>query len=315
MKIAILDDYQDLALRIADWSVLEGAEITVFNDTISDESALVARLKPFAAIAAMRERTPFPRSLLESLPNLKLLVTTGMRNASIDLEAAAELGITVSGTGGVAHPTAELTWGLILALCRSIPVEHEAMRQGGWQTTLGLDLKGRTLGVIGLGRLGSQVAKVGNAFGMNVVAWSENLTAERAAECGATLLEKEALVSTADIITLHLVLSERSRGTIGPRELALMKPTAVLINTSRGPIIEQWALVSALKENLIAGAALDVYDEEPLAPDHPLRSLSDVVLTPHLGYVTEATYETFYLEMVEDIAAFMAGKPIRVLQG
>ena len=313
MKIAILDDYQDLALRIADWSVLEGAEITVFNDTISDESALVARLESFAVIGAMRERTPFPRSLQEKLPNLELLVTTGMRNASIDLEAAAELDITVSGTGGVGHPTAELTWGLILALCRSIPLEHEAMRRGGWQTTLGLDLKDRTLGVIGLGRLGSQVARVGNAFGMNVVAWSENLTAERAAECGATLLDKETLVSTADVITLHLVLSERSRGTIGPRELALMKPTAVLINTSRGPIVEQWALVSALKENLIAGAALDVYDEEPLAPDHPLRSLPDVVLTPHLGYVTEATYETFYPEMVEAIAAFMAGSPIRVL--
>jgi phosphoglycerate dehydrogenase-like enzyme len=314
-KIAILDDYQNVARTMADWSQLPAdAQLTVFNDHLEDAAALIERLQDFQIICAMRERTPFPRRLLERLPALKLLVTAGMSNASIDLWAADELGITVCGTGSPGHATAELTWGLILALARNIPWEERALRAGRWQTTLGHDLHGKTLGVIGLGRLGSKVARIGQAFGMPIVAWSQNLTAARAAECGATPLGKDELLQQADIVTLHLRLSERTRGLIAARELALMKPTAWLINTSRGPIVEEAALIAALHSGTIAGAALDVYDREPLPAEHPLLRLPNIVLTPHIGFVTEETYRVFYREMLEDILAYLQGAPVRVLK-
>lgn len=313
VRIAVLDDYQGVASEYADWSGLPGASVTFFHDTLPGEDAVVARLEAFPIVVAMRERTPFPRSTLERLPNLRLLVTTGMRNASIDLDAASEQGVTVCGTASLGYPAAELTWGLILALCRRIPQEHQSVRDGGWQTTVGVGLAGKTLGVIGLGRLGGYVARVGLAFGMEVVAWSANLTEERAAEVGARRVEKAELLSAADVVTIHLVLSNRTRGLIGAEELALMAPTSLLVNTSRGPIVDEAVLVDALRAGRIAGAALDVYDREPLSPDHPLLSLDDVVLTPHLGYVTEENYRLFYREAVEDTAAFLRGAPIRVL--
>jgi phosphoglycerate dehydrogenase-like enzyme len=252
----------------------------------------------------MRERTPFPRERLERLPNLKLLVTTGMGNAAIDTEAARELGITVAGTGGTPTHTAELTWGLILALARHIPDEDRAVRAGGWQHTVGFELAGRTLGVIGLGRLGSQVARIGEAFGMNVIAWSQNMD---------TPLTKEELLRRADVVTIHVRLSERTTGLIGADELALMKRTAYLINTSRGPIVDEDALLAALRDGQIAGAGLDTYDIEPLPADHPLRSAPNTVLTPHVGYVTDASYARFYEDAVEDIAAWLRGEPIRLI--
>ncbi|MGZ6734661.1 MAG: D-2-hydroxyacid dehydrogenase family protein, partial [Nocardioides sp.] len=274
---------------------------------------LVDRLAPFDVVVAMRERTPFPRAVLERLPNLRLLVTTGMRNKSIDVAAALERGIVVSGTGSQATATAELTWGLILAVLRHIPEEDAAVRAGGWQHTIGGDLAGARLGVVGLGRLGSQVAKVGQAFGMDVVAWSQNLTDERAAEHGVRRVEREELFATADVVTVHLLWSRRTRGLIGAADLALMKPTSIFINTSRGPIVQEQALIAALWHGSIAGAGIDVYDREPLPPDHPLRTLPRTVLTPHLGYVTRGTYEVFYREAVEDIAAWLSGAPIRML--
>jgi phosphoglycerate dehydrogenase-like enzyme len=289
--------------------------VHVFRDHLADQGALVDRLKEFEIVVAMRERTPFPRSLLERLPRLKLLITTGMRNASIDIKAAADRGITVCGTGGVGSPTAELTWGLILALLRRIPQEDRATRAGQWQVSLGVGLRDKVLGMIGLGNLGSQVATVGKAFQMQVLAWSQNLTAERAAQFGATLVTKDELLSRADIVTIHLVLSERTRRLLGARELALMKPTAYLINTSRGPIVEEQALVEALEKKTIAGAALDVYDEEPLPLDHPLRRLENTVITPHVGYVTAEGYRVFYGHAVEDIQAFLRGQPVRVIKG
>jgi phosphoglycerate dehydrogenase-like enzyme len=261
----------------------------------------------------MRERTPFRRQLLERLPNLRLLVTTGMRNKSIDVGAAGELGITVCGTGTGATPTVELTWGLILATLRHIPQEDAAMRAGGWQLTLGGDLAGARLGVIGLGRIGSQVARIGAAFGMDVVAWSQNLTDERAAEVGARRVEKDELFTTADVVTVHLLWSRRTRGLIGADDFALMKHTAVFVNTSRGPIVEEAALIDVLRDGRIAGAGIDVYDQEPLPRDHPLRELRRAVLTPHLGYVTRGTYELVYREAVEDVAAFLTGSPVRVI--
>jgi len=271
------------------------------------------RLRPFEGIVAMRERTPFPWSLLEGLPHLRLLVTTGMRNASIDMEAATGLGITVCGTEGLGYPTAELTWGLILAWARRIPCEDRATREGRWQTTVGLGLRGKVLGVIGLGRLGSQVATIGRAFGMSVIAWSQNLTVERAAASGATLVPKDDLLAHADVVTIHLQLSDRTRGLLGARELGLMKATTLLVNTSRGPIVDEGALIAALRKRSIAGAALDVFDEEPLPPHHPLRQLDGTVITPHLGYVTAEGYEVFYRDAVEDIRAFQGGHPVRVL--
>ncbi|TFV87394.1 D-2-hydroxyacid dehydrogenase family protein [Blastococcus sp. CT_GayMR16] len=313
-RIAVLDDYQSVAADFTDWSRLpEPTDVVEFHDSVDGEDALVARLEPFDVVVAMRERTAFPRSVLERLPNLRLLVTTGMRNKSIDIAAANERGITVCGTGSQPTATAELTWGLILAVTRHIPQEDAAVRAGGWQQTIGGDLAGSRLGVVGLGRLGSQVATVGQAFGMDVVAWSQNLTDERAAEHGVRRVEREELFRTSDVVTLHLLWSRRTRGLIGADDFARMKPTAVFINTSRGPIVQTKALVDALRENRIAGAGLDVYDQEPLPADDPMRTLPRTVLTPHLGYVTRSTYEVFYGEAVEDVAAFLAGAPIRVI--
>ena len=312
-RIALLDDYQNIALSMADWSVLSEASITVFNHPLGGPAEVAAALRDFNIIGIMRERTPFPRRLLEKLPELKLLVTTGMRNPSIDLDAARELGVTVCGTDGSGHPAAELTWGLILGLMRHIPREDREMRAGHWQTALGHDLNGKTLGVIGLGRLGSRVAQVGAAFDMEVIAWSPNLTPERAAAADARLVSKEELLSKADVITLHIVLSERTHGLLGAAEFALMKPTAYLINTSRGPLIDESALVNTLHEGRIAGAALDVYDYEPLPAGHPLRRLANTVLTPHIGYVTTETYRVFYRQMVQDIRAYLDGATIRIL--
>jgi phosphoglycerate dehydrogenase-like enzyme len=311
-RVAILDDYQNVALSCADWTKLpEGSQVEVFNDHLFDETAIAKRLFDFDTIVAMRERTPFPRSLLDRLPNLKLLITTGARNASFDMAAAKERGIVLCGTRGVGSSTAELTWGLILSLVRHIPREDQSVRTGGWQTTLGPNLAGKTLGVIGLGNLGSQVAKAGVAFGMDVIAWSTNLTQERAEQAGARLVAKDELLSTADVITIHLVLGDRSRGLIGANELAQMKPSAYLVNTSRGPIVDEKALIDALSNKRIAGAALDVFDVEPLPADHPFRRLENTVITPHIGYVTTEGYKVFYEDAVEDILAFLAGNPVR----
>jgi phosphoglycerate dehydrogenase-like enzyme len=313
-RIAVLDDYQSVAATFTDWSQLpEHAEVVEFHDFVGDPDALVARLLPFDVIVAMRERTPFPRDVLTRLPNLRLLVTTGMRNKSIDVGAATELGITVCGTGAQATATVELTWALILATLRHIPQEDASIRAGGWQQTIGGDLAGSTLGVIGLGRIGSQVARIAAAFGMDVVAWSQNLTDERAAEVGARRVEKDELFATADVVTVHLLWSKRTRGLIGADDFALMKHTAVFVNTSRGPIVEEAALIAALREGTISGAGIDVYDQEPLPRDHPLRDLRRAVLTPHLGYVTRGSYDVYYREAVEDVAAYLAGAPIRVI--
>jgi phosphoglycerate dehydrogenase-like enzyme len=299
---------------MTDWTSLpQDVEVVVFRDHATDEAAVAARLADFDVVVAMRERTPFPRTLLDRLPRLRLLVTTGMRNASINLRAAADRGVLVCGTGGLPYPTAELTWALILALVRHVPREDRATRQGGWQETLGTGLNGKTLGVLGLGTLGSRVARVGKAFEMDVVAWSQNLTAERATAAGARLLGRDELLAGADIVTIHLVLSERTRGLIGARELGLMRPTAYLVNTSRGPIVEESALIGALRAGAIAGAGLDVYDEEPLPADHPFLQLPNTVITPHLGYVTEETYRIFYTHALENLRAYLAGAPVRVL--
>jgi phosphoglycerate dehydrogenase-like enzyme len=314
VRVAVLDDYQNVALQMTDWSALPtDVEVRVFQDHLNDEDALVGRLKDFAIVMAMRERTPFPRSTFERLPSLKLLTTTGMRNAAIDMQAATDHGVTVCGTGGVIYPTAELTWGLILSLLRHIHREDHATRGGRWQISMGVDLNGKTLGVIGLGNLGSQVATVGKAFQMRVIAWSQNLTAERAAHFGVELVSKDELLSQADVVSIHLVLSERTRGLLGARELGLMKPTAYLVNTSRGPIVDEKVLVNALQNKQIAGAALDVFDEEPLPLDHPLRHFDNSVITPHVGYVTENTYKIFFDQTVENIKAFIDGTPIRVI--
>jgi len=314
-RVALLDDYQDVALSMADWKSLPaGTEVVVFKDHLAAEDAVARRLADFDIVMALRERTPFPRTLLERLPKLKLLITAGMRNASIDMKAAAERGVTVCGTAGLPYPTAELAWGLILSLMRRIPAEDRATREGRWQTSLGLGLNGKTLGVLGLGTLGSRAAKVGLAFEMNVLAWSQNLTAERAKEIGVTLVPKDELLARADIVSIHLVLGERTRGLIGARELGLMKRSAYLINTSRGPIVDEAALIRALGDGTIAGAGLDVFDEEPLPLDHAFRRLPNIVITPHLGYVTSETYRIFYGHAVEDIKAYLDGKPVRVLK-
>jgi phosphoglycerate dehydrogenase-like enzyme len=313
-RVALLDDYQGVALRMADWTSLpEGTDVVAFPDHLADENALATRLADFHIVMAMRERTPFTRSLLERLPKLRLLITAGMRNASIDMKAAAERGVVVCGTSGLPYPTAELAWGLILGLMRRIPAEDRATREGRWQTTLGLGLNGKTLGVLGLGTLGSRVARVGRAFEMTVLAWSQNLTAARAEEVGATLVAKDELLARSDIVSIHLVLGERTRGLLGARELGLMKRSAYLVNTSRGPIVDEAALVRALREGTIAGAGLDVFDPEPLPADHPFRSLPNIVVTPHLGYVTEETYRVFYGHALEDVQAFLRGAPVRVL--
>jgi phosphoglycerate dehydrogenase-like enzyme len=328
MRIAILDDYQNVALGYADWNKLPGSpEITVFTEHIARHELLAATLRPFDVIVAMRERTPFPASLLALLPDLKLLVTTGMGNAAIDLDAARQRAVTVCGTNGVSEATAELTWGLILALVRHIPAEDRRMREsagaggaavsvrGGWQRTIGMGLSGRRLGVVGLGRQGRQVARYGQAFGMEVLAWSQNLDPGQAREAGAEPVSKEQLFARSDVVTVHYKLSPRSTGLIGAAEFALMKPTAYLVNTSRGPIVDRDALVAALRGGQIAGAGLDVYDTEPLPLGDPLRSAPNTVLTPHLGYVTDETYQVFYGEAAEDIRAWIEGHPVRVLNG
>jgi len=310
-RVAVLDDYQQVALTMADWKSLEPeGEVQAFADNLVDPPRLAQRLHTFDAAVLMRERTPFPRALLDRLPNLRLIVTAGMRNTSIDVAAATEKGVLVAGTDMLAYPTAELTWGLIIGLLRHIPFEAGEMRAGAWQTTMGRGLHGKTLGVLGLGRLGAQVAAVGKAFGMSIAAWSQNLTAERAAAAGARLVSKEALFAEADVVTIHLVLSDRTRGLVSAAELGRMKPTAYLINTSRGPIVDTKALLETLRARRIAGAALDVFDQEPLPADHPLRRLDNVVLTPHLGYVLEENYRLLYPQAVEAIRAFMTGKPV-----
>lgn len=313
-RVAILDDYQAAALASADWRSLHPqASIEAFADHLDDLQAVARRLHTFEGVVAMRERTPFPRALFEKLPNLRLLVTAGMRNAAIDLAAATEHKVQVTGTDMLPYPTAELAWGLILALFRHIPQEDRATRAGHWQTTLGIGLKGKTLGLLGLGRLGSQVARVGNAFGMDVIAWSQNLTAERAREAGAQLVGKDELFARADVVSIHVVLSPRSRGLVGAAELKRMKPTAFLVNTSRGPIVEEAALLESLRAKRIAGAGLDVFEPEPLPKGHPLLGLDNVVITPHLGYVTEEGYRLVYGQAVENIRAFLDGQVLRGL--
>lgn len=314
VRVVVLDDYQDVARRFGPWERLQGrVELDVLTEHV-DADVLVERLAGAEVVVAMRERTPFPAALLNRLDDLRLLVTTGRRNAAIDLQAASAKGIVVSGTDIPVSPTTELTWGLILSLLRRIPAEDAHMRRGGWQHTVGSDLAGKTLGVVGLGRQGSGVAQIGLAFDMNVVAWSQNLTAERARDVGVEAVSKEELLDSADVVTIHLVLSERTRGVIGAAELAAMKQTAYLVNTSRGPLIDQDALLAALNDATIAGAALDVFDEEPLPADHPLRTAPNTVLTPHLGYVSEGSYEIFYRDIVEDIEAYLDGTPVRVME-
>ena len=314
-RIAVLDDYQGVALEMADWSVLPSdCQVQVFRDHLTDLDVLAQRLRDFEVVTCMRERTPFGRDLLARLPNLRLLVTTGMRNAAIDLAAATDLGVLVCSTaGGPDSPPAELTWGLILALVRHIPREDAATRQGHWGVTVGMSLENKVLGVLGLGRLGSKVAKVGVAFEMSVIAWSQNLTAERAAQCGATLVTKDELFARSDIVTIHVQLSARTRGLVGAHELRSMKPTAYLINTARGPIVDEAALVQALQARTIAGAGLDVFDQEPLPSGHPLTVLDNTILVPHVGYVTREQYQVRYRDTVEDVAAYLRGEPLRVL--
>jgi phosphoglycerate dehydrogenase-like enzyme len=326
MRVAILDDYQQVALASADWSaVRELAGIDVFAQHIGRTEALVSALEPYDIVVAMRERTPFDAERLSQLPRLRLLVTTGMSNAAIDLDAAAAHGITVCGTGGIGSATAELTWGLILALVRHIPTEDRWMKQagraggaalgvgGGWQQTVGIGLDGKRLGVVGLGHQGRRVAEIGRAFGMHVVAWSQNLDPQHAKKVHVKAVSKEELFASSDVVTVHYKLSPRSAGLVGETELALMKPSAYLVNTSRGPLVDSAALLAALRSGGIAGAALDVYDVEPLPLSSPLRTAPNVVLTPHLGYVTEEAYRVFYGEAAEDIVAFAAGSPVRVL--
>jgi phosphoglycerate dehydrogenase-like enzyme len=314
VRVAILDDYQGVAEGMADWSQLpQDAEVQFFQDHLADEERLVKRLQEFQVVMGMRERTPFRRSLLARLPQLRLLITSGARNASFDLAAATELGIAVCGTSGVGEGPTELTWGLILGLLRQIPQEDQRTRQGKWGTTVGVGLKGKTLGLLGLGHIGSRMARVANAFEMHVIAWSQNLTAQRATQCQATLVGKDALFRDSDVVSIHLVLSDRTRGLVTARELGLMKPTAYLVNTSRGPIVDEGALIAALQRKAIAGAALDTFDIEPLPPNHPFLKLPNTVLTPHVGYVTEEAYRSHYSGVVEDIRAFAAGEPIRVV--
>jgi phosphoglycerate dehydrogenase-like enzyme len=326
MRVAILDDYQQVSLASADWSAVRSlGQIDVFAQHIERTEALISALEPYDVVVAMRERTYFDAARLGQLPRLRLLVTTGMGNAAVDLAACASRGVTVCGTGGIGSATAELTWGLILALLRHIPEEDRRLKMagraggaalgagGGWQQTVGTCLEGKRLGVIGLGHQGRRVARIGRAFGMQVTAWSQNLDPGVAAEEQVEAVSKESLFSASDVVTVHYKLSERSTGMIGAAELALMKPSAYLVNTSRGPLVDSAALVAALRSGAIAGAALDVYDIEPLPLSDPLRSAPNVVLTPHLGYVTEETYRVFYGDAAEDIVAFTNGAPVRVL--
>jgi phosphoglycerate dehydrogenase-like enzyme len=314
IQVAVLDDYQEVAHGFGPWETLAPeAEVTFFHDHILVDGVVRDLLEGFEVVVAMRERTPFTAKRLASLEDLRLLVTTGMGNAAIDMDAARELGITVCGTASLPTPTAELAWGLIIALQRNLLEEDRRIREGGWQRTIGPELAGRTLGILGLGNLGRRMARIAAAFEMEVIAWSENLTSEAAAEAGATRVERDELFERADVLTIHTRLSDRTRGLVGARELGLMKPTAVLVNTSRGPIVDEKALLKALRKGTIAGAALDVYAKEPLPKDSELREAPRTLLTPHLGYVTTGTYEVFYRDAVEDIAAWLKGEPVRVL--
>ena len=313
-RIAILDDYQNVALKSADWGSLpEAVEISVFNEPILGEDSVAEALAGFDIVVAMRERTPFPASLIQRLPGLALLVTTGMRNLAIDMDAARARGVPVCGTGMLPYAAFEHAWALILALVKRIPREDRAMREGRWQSGVSDGLNGKTLGVLGLGKLGAHVARVALAFEMNVIAWSQNLTEERASECGATRVEKDDLFRQSDVVTVQMVLSDRTRGLVGRRELSLMKPNAVLVNTSRGPIVDEAALLEALEAGTIAGAGLDVYNVEPLPADHPLRRAPNTVLTGHTGYVMQENYNVCYGDAVEDIKGWLEGNPVRVL--
>jgi phosphoglycerate dehydrogenase-like enzyme len=306
IKVAVMDDYQQLALAMANWSVLnEHAEVTVFDDYLNNEAAIVERLLPFQVVCVMRERTPLKKELLSKLPNLKLIVSTGLRNASIDARAAEELGIIIKPTGYIQSGAPEFTWALLMAMARHIPVEVSNIRSNGWQTTMGIDLKGKTIGIIGLGNIGSKIAVYAKAFDMNVIAWSQNLTPEKANASGAKLVSKEELFRESDFVTVHLVLSDRSRGIIAMDDLVLMKPTACFINTSRGPLVNEQALIKILQQQKIAGAALDVFDQEPLPLDHPFRKMDNVLATPHIGYVTEETYKVFYEDTVTAIKEWL----------
>jgi phosphoglycerate dehydrogenase-like enzyme len=313
ISVAILDDFQNVTRSLADWGRLPPhVAVTVFNDHVAGET-LVRRLKPFDVLVVTRERTPLPRNLVEQLPSLKLVVTAGMRNLGIDLAACREHSVLVCGTGSGSSPTAELAWGLILALARRIPQEDRSLRAGTWQTTIGTGLKGKTLAVLGLGRLGTQVARVGLAFDMKVIAWSQNLTADAAAAAGALRVDKPDLFRMADVLTIHLLLSDRTRGIVGRDELALMKRSAFLVNTARAAIVDETALIDALQSGKIAGAGLDVFSHEPLPADAPILKAPNTVLTPHLGYVTRETYDVYFPQALEDIEAWLAGKPIRVI--
>ncbi|MBX6424500.1 MAG: D-2-hydroxyacid dehydrogenase family protein [Variibacter sp.] len=314
-RCVVLDDYQNVALAMADWSAISNeVDVQVLNRPLGTPEKVIEALGDATIVCLMRERTPLPRQVIEALPNLQLIVTTGMYNASVDLEAAKARGITVCGTRGVGAPTADLAMGLILDLARNISFENARLKAGEpWQATIGIDLAGQTLGVLGLGKLGSRVARLAQAFDMRVIAWSQNLTEERCREIGVEYVTKEELFSRSDFLSIHLVLSARTRGLVGAADLARMKPTAYLVNTSRGPIVDEAALLAALRERRIAGAGIDVYDVEPLPLDHPFRSLPNVILTPHLGYVTEANYRRFYADTVEDIRAWLDGKPVRLV--
>jgi phosphoglycerate dehydrogenase-like enzyme len=315
VRAAILDDYQNIAMKMADWSAIaKDVEIKVFNKPFTSQDEVIKSLQGFAIVVGMRERTAFPRKVIEALPELKLLITTGARNNSFDVKACSERGVTVCGTGSFGSPTTGIAFGLMLELTRRIGFENARLKAGApWQTTIGRDLDGLMLGVLGLGKLGQRSAAVGKAFGMKTIAWSQNLTEEKAKACGADYVSREDLFRNSDIVTIHVVLSDRSRGLVGQKELGLMKKTAYLINTSRGPIVDEKALIAALQNKAIAGAGLDVFDVEPLPLDHPFRKMDNVVITPHLGYVSEQNYRKYFPDVVEDIRAWINGKPVRVI--
>ncbi len=315
VRCAILDDYQNVVLKVADWSKVKGdVEFKVFNQHLGGPDKVIAALQGFQIVVAMRERTGFPKQVIEALPDLKLLITTGMRNASIDTEAAKARGVTVCGTGSFGSPTSGIAIGLMLELTRHIGYENARLHAGApWQTTIGPDLEGMTLGVLGLGKLGTRTANIATAFGMKVIAWSQNLTADKCQEAGVGYVGKDDLFRQSDFITIHVVLSQRTRGIVGAKEIGLMKPSAFLINTSRGPIIDEAALLAALRDKKIGGAGLDVFDVEPLPLDHPLRKMDNVVITPHLGYVSEQNYRGYFAGVAEDIRAFLDGKPVRMM--
>jgi phosphoglycerate dehydrogenase-like enzyme len=311
IRIAVLDDYQNVAISLADWSVLDArATVTVFNDHLADSDAVVERLQPFDIVCVMRERSPMTRTIIERLPKLRMISSTGTGNASIDLKAAEERGVQVVHTGYTSAPTIELTWALILGSARNLVAENASLRRSGWQRFIGDDMAGRTLGVLGLGNVGGPVAQIGNAFGMNVIAWSQNLTAKRAAEVNAELVSKEELFRRADVVSIHVGLSDRTRSLVGAPEFELMKPTARLVNTSRGPLVVEADLIAALKARKIAGAAIDVYDQEPLPPDHPFRTLANLLATPHIGFVSRGLYTRFYQDTVENIRRWLDGQAI-----